>query len=152
MSEPTLLIRPAEDADSHAISILLEQLGYPTPADDVPRRLKAVTEFGHAIAMVADDPVRGVVGLITTHVFPSVHSADPVAWLTTLVTLEAARGEGVGSKLVSFVEDWAAARGAPRIAVTSATHREWAHKFYLDRGYEITGRRFVKILAPEQNR
>jgi GNAT superfamily N-acetyltransferase len=152
MSEPTLLIRPAEDADSQTISILLEQLGYPTPARDVPRRLKAVTEFGDAIAMVADDPARGVVGLITAHVFPSVHSADPVAWQTTLVTLDAARGQGVGSKLVSFVEDWAVARGAPRIAVTSATHREWAHKFYLDRGYEITGRRFVKILAPEQNR
>jgi GNAT superfamily N-acetyltransferase len=152
MNEPSLLIRPAENSDSHAISVLLDQLGYPTPAEDVPRRLEAVTGFGDAIAMVAEEPARGVVGLITAHVFPSVHSRNPVAWLTTLVTLDAARGEGVGSKLVSFVEDWALTRGADRIAVTSATHREWAHKFYLDRGYELTGRRFVKTLAGEPTR
>jgi GNAT superfamily N-acetyltransferase len=152
MNELSLLIRPADNADSQAISVLLEQLGYPTPADDVPRRLKAVTEFGDAIAMVAEDPARGVVGLITSHVFPSVHSPHPVAWLTTLVTLDAVRGQGVGSKLVSFVEDWALTRGADRIAVTSANHREWAHKFYLDRGYEMTGRRFIKTLAAEPSR
>jgi GNAT superfamily N-acetyltransferase len=152
MKEFSFLIRPAKNSDSPAISILLDQLGYPTPAEDVPRRLEAVTEFGDAIAMVAEDPSRGVVGLITAHVFPSVHSRNPVAWLTTLVTLDAARGEGVGSKLVSFVEDWALTRGADRVAVTSATHREWAHKFYLDRGYELTGRRFVKTLAAEPTR
>ena len=152
MTESSLLIRPAENSDSDAIAVLLHQLGYPTPAGDVPLRLEAVTRFGDAIAMVAEDPVRGVVGLITSHVFPSVHSARPIAWLTTLVTLDGVRGQGVGSKLVAFVEDWALTRGADKVAVTSATHREWAHKFYLDRGYEETGRRFVKILGGEQTR
>ena len=102
--------------------------------------------------MVAEDPARGVVGLITSHVFPSVHSENPIAWLTTLVILDAARGQGVGSKLVAFVEDWALTRGADRVAVTSANHREPAHRFYLERGYEMTGLRFVKILGVERSR
>jgi GNAT superfamily N-acetyltransferase len=151
MNEPALLIRPAEERDSEAISILLDQLGYPTGAENVPQRLGALAEIG-AIAMVAEDPVEGVVGLITAQITASIHSSTPVAWLTSLVTLDAARGKGVGSKLVSFVEDWALSRGAEKLALTSANHRERAHKFYLDRGYVMNGRRFVKILEAERNR
>jgi GNAT superfamily N-acetyltransferase len=97
--------------------------------------------------MVAEDSDRGVVGIVTAHVFPSIHSSEPSAWLTTIVVLDAARGGGVGSKLVSYIEDWAASRNVPRIAVSSGKQRERTHKFYQERGYEWTGLRFVKTLA-----
>jgi len=96
--------------------------------------------------MVAEDD-RGVVGIVTAHVFPSIHSGDLRAWLTTIVVLDVARGEGVGSKLVSYVEDWAAAHNVPTIAVSSGKQRERTHKFYRERGYEWTGLRFTKTFA-----
>ena len=137
-------IREAEASDSAAIAVLLGQLGYPAPPEDIPRRLDAVKNFSNAIAMVAEDSERGVVGIVTAHVFPSIHSGDLRAWLTTIVVLDTARGEGIGSSLVSFAEEWAAKRGVPSIAVTSGKQRERTHKFYQERDYEWTGLRFMK--------
>ncbi len=143
-----LRIRPAEASDSAAIAVLVGQLGYPAGPEDIPRRLEAVRNFSDAIAMVAEDD-RGVVGIVTAHVFPSIHSGELRAWLTTIVVLDTARGEGIGSKLVTYVEEWAAARNVPRIAVTSGKQRERTHKFYRERGYEWTGLRFMKTFANE---
>jgi GNAT superfamily N-acetyltransferase len=141
-------IRPAEAGDSAAIAVLLGQLGYPAAPEDIPRRLEAVRNFSDAIAMVAEDE-RGVVGIVTAHVFPSIHSGELRAWLTTIVVLDVARGEGVGSKLVAYVEDWAAARNVPTISVSSGKQRERTHKFYQERGYEWTGLRFTKTFAKQ---
>lgn len=135
------------ESDAPAISELLGQLGYPAAAEDIPRRLEAVRNFADAIAMVAEDSERGVVGIVTAHVFPSIHSGELRAWLTTIVVLDTARGEGVGSKLVTYVEDWAAARNVPSIAVTSGKQRERTHRFYQERGYDWTGLRFMKTFG-----
>jgi GNAT superfamily N-acetyltransferase len=143
----TVTIRPATAADSAIIAVLLDQLGYPASADDIPQRLEALNNLPTAIAMVADDPERGVVGLITSHLFPSIHDNEPVAWLTTLVVLDEVRGQGVGSELVLFVEEWAARSGAPRITVTSHKRRERTHQFYQQRGYEWNGLRLTKSLV-----
>ncbi|MFN2601839.1 MAG: GNAT family N-acetyltransferase [Gemmatimonadaceae bacterium] len=141
-----LRIRPAAPRDSESIAVLLGQLGYPARPEDIPRRLEALNNFSDAIAMVAEDH-RGVVGIVTAHVFPSIHSSELRAWLTTIVVFDVARGEGVGSKLVSYVEDWAAARNVPTISVSSGKQRERTHKFYQERGYEWTGLRFTKTFA-----
>ena len=141
-------IRPATADDSAAISVLLDQLGYPVAIEDVPQRLDAINNLPSAIAMVADDPERGVVGVVTSHVFPSIHAPEPIAWLTTLVILDEVRGQGVGSQLVAFVEKWAAKNGAARVSVTSGKQRERTHRFYEKQGYERTGIRFMKILYP----
>ena len=142
-----LRIRPAAPTDSEVIAVLLGQLGYPASPEDIPRRLEAVKNFSDAIAVVAEDSERGVLGIVTAHVFPSIHSGELRAWLTTIVVLDTARGEGIGSKLVTYVEEWAAARGVPRIAVTSGKQRERTHKFYQERGYEWTGLRFMKTFT-----
>jgi GNAT superfamily N-acetyltransferase len=139
-------IRPAAPSDSESIAVLLAQLGYPAPAEDIPRRLDAVKNFSDAMAVVAEDD-RGVVGIVTAHVFPSIHSGALRAWLTTIVVLDIARGEGIGSRLVAYVEDWAAARNSPTISVSSGKQRERTHKFYQERGYEWTGLRFTKTFA-----
>lgn len=87
-----------------------------------------------------------MVGLITAHIIASIHDSDPVAWLTTLVVLEDARGAGIGSALVRHVELWAAEKGAQRLSVTSGNHRHATHEFYEKREYERTGLRFTKRL------
>ena len=143
-------IRPATAEDSAIIAVLLDQLGYPAAAEDIPQRLDALNSLPSAIAMVAEDPERGVVGLVTSHVFPSIHDNEQVAWLTALIVLDAVRGQGIGSELVQFVEEWAARSGAPRISVTSHRRRERTHQFYQERGYEWTGLRFAKKLAPRE--
>jgi predicted N-acetyltransferase YhbS len=141
-----ITIRPAAPSDAPALCELLAQLGYPASEAEIPARLNAVAAFPRAAAFVATNGYGEVVGLVTSHIFPSIHDNAPVAWLTTLVVLEDARGAGIGSTLVNHVEQWAAQNGAKRISVTSGKQRRATHEFYEKRDYENTGLRFSKKL------
>jgi GNAT superfamily N-acetyltransferase len=142
-----LTIRPAAISDAHALCELLNQLGYPALESEIPTRLESVATFPKAIALVATNGYGEVVGLVTSHLFPSIHDNDPVAWLTSLVVLEDARGAGIGSALVEYVENWAAHNGAKRLSLTSGLQRRATHDFYERRNYENTGLRFSKKLG-----
>lgn len=139
------VIREASVTDADALSVLVGQLGYPADAQELPGRLEALTGQANAVALVAELE-RGVVGLVTLHLIRSIHARQPVAWLTSLVVDEAARGRGVGGALVRRAEEWARERGAARIAVTSALHRTVAHEFYERLGYARTGVRLGRSL------
>jgi GNAT superfamily N-acetyltransferase len=141
----SLVIRPAAASDAAAISALVAELGYPASSDEIPGRLIALESSGHAMAVVAEFH-GSVVGLVTAHVLSSIHSAAPVAWLTTLIVLGRSRGAGIGRKLVAEAESWARMQGAARIAVTSGAQRSDAHDFYKRLGYAQTGVRFGKTL------
>jgi GNAT superfamily N-acetyltransferase len=146
-----LTIRPAVPADAPVLCELLEQLGYPAAESEIPARLSAVASFPRAAAFVAANGYGEVVGLITAHIFPSIHDNGPIAWLTTLVVLEDARGAGIGSALVTHVEKWAAENGAKKLSLTSGIQRKATHAFYEKRDYENTGLRFTKQLTPRGN-
>jgi GNAT superfamily N-acetyltransferase len=140
-----LLIRAATSDDAASLSLLVGQLGYPASSEEMPRRLDALKAAGDAVVLVAE--VDGaVVGLLTCHVFATIHSTAPAALLTALVVSEQARGGGVGRRLVARAEEWARAMGAVRIAVTSGAQRAEAHAFYERIGYARTGVRFGKKL------
>jgi GNAT superfamily N-acetyltransferase len=143
----SIAIRAAVPADAPILSELLAQLGYPAPVSEIPDRLDAIGNYPNAAAFVATNRYGEVVGLTTAHVFPSIHDNTPVAWLTTLVVMEHARGAGIGSALVRHVEQWAAEKGAKRLSVTSGNQRFATHEFYERRDYERTGLRFSKRLA-----
>ncbi len=139
-------IRLAIPADGPVLSVLLGQLGYPTSVSEIPERLRSLASLPSAAAFVATNKYGEVVGLVTAHLFPSIHDGAPVAWLTTLVVLEDARGCGIGSALVRHVEAWAVGKGARRISVTSGIQRKSTHEFYEKRDYDRTGLRFSKRL------
>jgi GNAT superfamily N-acetyltransferase len=97
--------------------------------------------------LVAENERGDVVGVVTVHLFHTLHEDGPSAWLTALVVEEKARGEGVGSALVARAEEWAIEHGAGRISLTSALRRERAHEFYKTRDYEHTGVRLTKVFV-----
>jgi GNAT superfamily N-acetyltransferase len=139
------LIREASEDDADSLVDLLGQLGYPSGADEIRERLRAITRFASAHAWVADEA--GLVGLITCHMLPSVHASEPVALMTTLVVESTRRGQGVGRALLEVAEAWARENGAVRISLTSGSQRDDAHAFYERVGYERSGVRFTKALA-----
>lgn len=143
---PSITIRSAVSTDSNAIAILLAQLGYPTAPQEAAARLSRLQAFPHATALVAE--LHGqVIGLVTGHVFPSIHAPALVAWLTTLVVDAQHLHEGIGKQLSLAVESWAQDQGVARISVSSGKHRDGAHAFYERIGYERTGLRLTKMLA-----
>ena len=140
-----MIIRAAAEGDASALGRLLGQLGYPADARDVPRRLTRFAERGAAVAFVAE--VDGsVVGVATAHLFASIHAEHDVAWLTTLVVAQDARHRGVGRALVAAAEEWARTHKCQRLSVTTALHRDDAHAFYDQLGYQHNGRRYTKAL------
>jgi GNAT superfamily N-acetyltransferase len=143
----SLKIRPAASGDAATLGRLLKQLGYPTNAEQIPQRLAKLDARPGTAVLVAETERGDVVGVVTIHVFPALHTDDPVAWLTAVVVDETARGQGVGSALVARAEEWAAEQGALRIQLTSALHRDAAHEFYKARDYEHTGIRLTKAFV-----
>ncbi len=143
----SLRIRPAVPGDAAALSRLLDQLGYPAQADEIPARIEKLHARPGTTAMVAENEDGVLLGVITVHLFQSMHGSEPTAWLTTLVVEEDARGQGVGSALVAHAEEWAIGHGAVRISLTSALHRERAHEFYKARDYKQTGVRLTKVFV-----
>ena len=141
-----LAFRPAEPGDAEFLSVLLGELGYPTPAEEVPDRLAAIAEVSKSLALVAtiEDEV---VGLITIIIFPAIHQKLPGSLITSLVVSSKYRGKGIGSELVSRAEKWAAENGAARVTVGSGLRRKETHQFYLNRQYDHSGMRFTKSLS-----
>jgi GNAT superfamily N-acetyltransferase len=142
-----LTIRPATDSDSTAISQLVGQLGYPASAHEIAPRLADLNAHPPSTAVVAETPAGSVVGIATAHIFYSLHKSEPIAWLTSLVVDDDARGIGIGSALLAYAERWAVDNGAIRLTLSSANHRREAHEFYERRGYEISGVRLSKQLT-----
>lgn len=143
----SLRIRQAAPDDAAALGRLLGQLGYPTNAAEVPNRLENVHARPGTTVLVAEGESGDVVGVVTIHLFHTLHTNEPAAWLTAVVVDENSRGQGVGSALVARAEEWAAEHGALRLSLTSALHREKAHAFYKARDYEHTGVRLTKVFV-----
>ena len=139
------VVRSPRAEDAADIAALMTELGYPSPAAEIPARLKALSGEPGSIVWVAEIEHR-IVGVATARTFAGLHVATPVAWLTALVVAERMRGKGVGKQLVAVAEEWARQQGAAKLALTSALHRAEAHEFYKRLGYDHTGVRLAKTL------
>lgn len=122
--------------DTAAVARLATQLGYPSTAAQIERRLHALEQSPDARVLVAEAPDGAVLGWI--HVFGRrMLESDPDAEIGGLVVDEAARGRGVGSALVASAEAWARERGYDIVSVRSNVIRAEAHEFYKSRGYQV---------------
>lgn len=146
-----LEIRTAEAADAEALAPLLAELGYPAPPAELTHRL-ALLRGPDSTVLVATVPTGEVRGLVGLHRLPTLHASAPACYITALVVAAAARGRGVGRRLLEAAEQWARGAGCNRLVVTSAEHRREAHAFYEACGFPYTGRRFVRVLVPAEEK
>lgn len=129
------------------IGVLLGELTYPAHAEQITRRLAAMPETFVALVAEADiDGAPEVLGVAVGRTSWRLTNDRPIAQLITLVTHASRRGSGVGTALVTAVEEWARCRGADRLLVLSGLHRVEAHGWYERRGYRHTGVRLAKDL------
>lgn len=148
MTDAGFLLRDATPEDARTIASLLTELGHPTKAAEVPERLAAVLGEGGAV-LLAVDASDAPLGLLCLARHAALHARGPIAYITALVTTDAARRRGVGRALVTAAKQWAQGRRCVRLTVTSAEHRADAHAFYPACGLPYTGRRFsASIDAP----
>ncbi len=136
-----LSTRPASEEDAALLARLTVQLGCPSTADQIRRRLSSVRDReGHDVVVAEREGA--IVGWI--HVFASQRlEADAFAEIGGLVVDSSLRGKGVGSALLREVEAWALRRGFRSIRVRSNVIRAEAHEFYRKRGYAQTKQQAV---------
>lgn len=147
MTDNSIVLRVPAPTDAEIIARLLTELGHPTRAADVPLRLAAVHREG-GVVLLASDRAGGDLGLMCLAKHAVLHAAGPVAYITALVTTEAARRRGVGRAFIAAAQAWAQQEGCARLSVTSAEHRADAHAFYPACGLPYTGRRFTATISP----
>jgi ribosomal protein S18 acetylase RimI-like enzyme len=141
--KPKLTIREAAPRDAEAISKLLGELGFPSDAGALRRRLPVLSKAGTP-PLVADEAA--VIGVLSWHVMPVLHRPTPVGRVSMMVVAEEARGRGVGAALLAEAERRIAAAGCALVEVTSNIELGDAHAFYRAHGYERTSYRFAKTL------
>lgn len=143
----TRFVRPACASDAARIAPLLEELGHPMVPESIARFLESTGRPGSnhltAVCLQGDE----VVGVVSAFATPVLHRRAPVGRVSVMAVSSKHTGQGSGTLLLRFAEDFLAAKGCERIEVTSAAHRERAHAFYRERGYSPHGIRLARELG-----
>src|SRR5271154_4405587 len=131
----SVVIRRARASDAFRLAELSGQLGYPTTAGEMAKRLRRLKPASQNALFVAESPSAGVVGwahVSVTHLVEVGTRAE----LNGLIVAEDQRSLGAGARLLKAAEDWAREHGCPSMSVRSNVIRDRAHKFYERQGYE----------------
>jgi GNAT superfamily N-acetyltransferase len=134
-TESSVKIRRARQADAARIAELSGQLGYPTSAPAMARRLKMALREKNGTCFVAETKEQGVVGWVHVSVTPLLE-VERRAEVNGLVVDEKVRSLGAGWSLMQAAEEWARRKRCKGMSVRSNVLRERAHGFYLRHGYE----------------
>jgi len=128
-------IRRARSSDAPQLAELSGQLGYPTRAVEIIKRMRKLKPASQNALFVAESMGTGVVGW--AHVsLTNLVEVGTRAELNGLIVADGQRGLGAGARLLEAAEDWARKRGCPSMSVRSNVIRGRAHKFYERQGYE----------------
>lgn len=139
------VLRPARPSDAPEIARLSGDLGYEATPESAARRLARILDdpAHHVIVAELGGEVVGLASLLRAW---TIHRDEVSVRLSTLVVDRGHRRRGIGERLVAAAEDWARARGARSLHLTSGNHRPDAHRFYARLGYSGDGMRFRKDL------
>lgn len=135
MTESSVNIRRARQADAVRIAELSGQLGYPTTARAMAGRLKVALRERDGACFVAETKEEGVVGWVHVSVTPLLE-VERRAEVNGLVVDEKVRSLGAGWSLMQAAEEWARKKRCKGMSVRSNVLRERAHGFYLRHGYK----------------
>ena len=139
MSEETT-IRIATTSDALGLLPLMEQLGYPQNSQDFEKRLEIfMSKEGYGVAVAEKSKI--IIGLVAwskTTIFVSTASRIHIEGL---VVNKQYRGQGIGKRLMNFVENIAKILSPCIIDLTSGLRRakDGSHEFYKALGYKNDG-------------
>jgi GNAT superfamily N-acetyltransferase len=128
-----IVVRRAAAADAARLAELSEILGYPVASSILALRLERLLARVEDAVLVAEAE-SGVVGWIHGAEQELLESGRRCEILG-LVVDPAYRSHGVGRRLVTAVEQWAADRGLEQMTVRSNVARAESHPFYQRLGY-----------------
>jgi len=144
-------IRAVRRTDALEIARLAAELGYPTPPEEMGRRVATVLENPNHHIVVAGYDTGRLRGWVHIEHRVSLESGDRAELMGLVVDATDRRG-GLGRSLVRIAEEWASARGLFTMTVRSNIAREASHPFYEVLGYSRSKTQHVytkALSAPE---
>ncbi|MGE8499393.1 MAG: GNAT family N-acetyltransferase [Pseudomonas sp.] len=130
-------VRSACSTDAPDLADLLQQLGKDEPRPDTALHLRDLPP--HRVVLVAERN-RRLVGTCTLNLIEHLaHNFARSAILEDVVVDQNARGLGIGQALISAAMERARSWGCYKVALSSALHREDAHRFYQRLGFKPHG-------------
>jgi GNAT superfamily N-acetyltransferase len=147
MLNSQVIIRDAHEGDIEALTMLMNDLSYPTTVAEMQERFKpiAVHPDYRTILAVVDDEIVGMAGL---HKGNFYEKNGMYLRILAFVVKQNIRNKGIGKILIKASEDWAMGQGLHAIIINSGNRddRKVAHVFYHKMGYTIKSSGFVKQL------
>jgi RimJ/RimL family protein N-acetyltransferase len=149
VGEP-VLIRPATPADGAALIVAAAQIdaeteflgvpGQPHPWAERPEaELRSLSEGGRGIVLLAVTEDGAIAGYLSAFVGHFARNRGNV--FVAVIGLRAPyRGQGIGTRLLEEIEDWARRRYAWRLELRVSSLNERGLALYRKRGLEIEGR------------
>lgn len=140
-------IRRYQPSDCIDIAALMDELGYPVSLEEMKQRMQNIEASSsyHTFVALINGNVAGMVGIRLVWNYESNYAATQIS---TIVTKSIYRGQGVGTRFIRFVEQWAIEHNSEIVFLTSGSKPERlaAHALYEKLGFLKTGLRFVKPL------
>ena len=142
------MIREINISDAEDIQkICKTALGYDVDISTVRNQIKKLScdNKNHIIAVYEDENTKKVIGFVHAQVYESVYSDIGLNILGLAVDPDF-KGNGVGKKLIGYIEKHAMDNVISFIRLNSANHRVEAHRFYENIGYKCDKlqKRFIK--------
>ena len=143
------MIREINISDAKEIQKICKvALGYDVDISTVRNQINKLScdNKHHIIAVYEDDNIQKAIGFVHAQVYESVYSDTGLNILGLAVNPDF-HGNGVGKKLIGYIEKYAMDNNMAFIRLNSANYRFEAHKFYENIGYtsDKLQKRFIKI-------
>jgi GNAT superfamily N-acetyltransferase len=148
MANTAVSIRDAVPGDIAALTVLINELGYPTSTDEMRARFDLI--YGHpdykTIVAVINGEIVGMAGLCKG-LFYEMNGM--YMRILALVVKDTNQDMGIGKLLISASETWAAAEGLKAVFINCGNRpeREKAHEFYRGHGYVVKSSGYFKLLV-----
>lgn len=140
-------IRPALTSDAQALTDLIVDIGWfqryfeglsgQAAQARVGQMLNQMLGDSSHSLYVAEDSTQVIVGYVSVHWLPYLFLPGPEGFVSELFVREAARGQGVGTRLLAAVRQEAGQRGCARLSLINMRQREsYQRGFYNRCGWE----------------
>lgn len=141
-------IRKAILADQSAISMLLDQLGYPGTEAFLSQNLAVMLNQSSSEVLVYELDGK-IAGFIAIDFIPQLATKGDFARISCFAVDETIRSKGVGRLLEDHCTRLAHERNCDRMEVHCHSRRVDAHRFYERQGYEESPKYFRKMLTDQ---
>lgn len=137
-----IIIRQAKESDLSVLVFLLEILcsiekDFSFEQERQRRGLRLMLNNRTGVILVAETDSR-VIGMGTGQLLISTATGERAAQIEDIVVLPGWQGKGVGGRLMSALDDWAATTGGTRLQLLADQNNDKALAFYKRIGYRRT--------------